>query len=114
MILNSAPERRSVRQEDLDGAAPTPPKSGIPLKGEVLTGSAFDKWRYYGCSITDINVIANTIINNTEYLMFNSPKNAHRTRKDNSVANLGLICRTVLNLLQQDTETKISIRHRKR
>jgi hypothetical protein len=26
----------------LDGAAPTPPKFGIPLKGQVLTSTAFD------------------------------------------------------------------------
>ena len=40
-------------------------------------------------------------------------EDAHRTRKDNSAANLDLIRRTVLNLLQQETETKISIRRRK-
>ncbi|GFN46380.1 transposase [Candidatus Regiella insecticola] len=33
----------------------------------------------------------------------------HRIRKDASAANLGLVRRTALNLLQQDTSNKISI-----
>jgi len=33
----------SLRQEKLDGAAQPRPTSGAPLKGEVLTGTAFDK-----------------------------------------------------------------------
>lgn len=40
-------------------------------------------------------------------------EDAHRTRKDHSAANLGLIRRTALNLLQQDTSNKWSIRRRK-
>jgi hypothetical protein len=35
----------ALRQENLDGAAPTPPNFGIALKGEVLTSTAFDKSR---------------------------------------------------------------------
>jgi len=33
----------ALHQENLDGAAPTPPKFGIALKGEVLTSTAFDQ-----------------------------------------------------------------------
>jgi predicted transposase YbfD/YdcC len=33
-------------------------------------------------------------------------EDAHRTRKDHSAANLGLIRRAALNLLQQDTSNK--------
>ena len=40
-------------------------------------------------------------------------EDAYRTRKDHSAANLGLIRRTALNLLQQDASSKWSIRRRK-
>jgi hypothetical protein len=40
-------------------------------------------------------------------------EDAHRTRKDHSAANLGMIRRAALNLLQQDTSNKWSIRRRK-
>src|SRR5450631_1839579 len=43
VILNCAPGRRSMRQENLDGAAPTPPKFGIALKGEVCTSKPVDQ-----------------------------------------------------------------------
>jgi len=44
---------------------------------------------------------------------FAMDEDAHRTRKDHSAANLGMIRRAVLNLLQQDTSNKLSIRRRK-
>ena len=40
-------------------------------------------------------------------------EDTHRTRKDHSAANLGLIRRAALNLLQQDASDKRSIRRRK-
>lgn len=40
-VLDFAPRQRSVRREDLDGAAPAPPKSGITLKEEASNGSIF-------------------------------------------------------------------------
>jgi len=45
--------------------------------------------------------------------LFDDRRHAHRTRKDHSPANLGLIRRIALNLLQQDTSNKWSIRRRK-
>lgn len=76
--------------------------------------------RYYLCSITDVTRIALTIrrhwaIENQQHWILDVQfgEDAHRTRKDHSAANLGLIRRTALNLLQQDTSNKWSIRRRK-
>ncbi len=76
--------------------------------------------RYYLCSMTDVTRIALTIrhhwaIENQQHWILDVQfgEDAHRTRKDHSAANLGLIRRTALNLLQQDTSNKWSIRRRK-
>lgn len=76
--------------------------------------------RYYLCSFTDVTRIALTIrhhwaIENQQHWILDVQfgEDAHRTRKGHSAANLGLIRRTALNLLQQDTSNKWSIRRRK-
>ena len=76
--------------------------------------------RYFLCSITDVRRIAQTIrahwaIENQQHWILDVQfgEDAHRTRKDHSAANLGLIRRTALNLLQQDQTDKRSIRRRK-
>lgn len=76
--------------------------------------------RYYLCSMTDVTRIALTIrqhwaIENQQHWILDVQfgEDAHRTRKNHSAANLGLIRRAALNLLQQDTSTKGSIRRRK-
>ena len=76
--------------------------------------------RYYLCSMTDVTRIAQTIrqhwaIENQQHWILDVQfgEDAHRTRKDHSAANLALIRRTALNLLQQDTTNKWSIRRRK-
>lgn len=76
--------------------------------------------RYYLCSITDVARIAQTIrqhwaIENQQHWILDVQfgEDAHRTRKNHSAANLGLIRRTALNLLQQDTSNKWSVRRRK-
>ena len=76
--------------------------------------------RYYLCSFTDVTRIALTIrhhwaIENQQHWILDVQfgEDAHRTRKDHSAANLGLIRRTALNLLQQDTSNRWSIRRRK-
>ena len=76
--------------------------------------------RYYLCSITDVTRIAQTIrqhwaIENQQHWILDVQfgEDAHRARKDHSAANLALIRRTALNLLQQDTSNKWSIRRRK-
>lgn len=70
--------------------------------------------------MTDVTRIALTIrhhwaIKNQQHWILDVQfrEDAHRTRKDHSAANLGLIRRTALNLLQQDTSNKWSIRRRK-
>ncbi len=72
------------------------------------------------CSMTDVSQIAQTIrhhwaIENQQHWILDVQfgEDKHRTRKDHSAANLGLIRRTALNLLQQDTSNKSSIRRRK-
>ena len=76
--------------------------------------------RYYLCSITDVTRIAQTIrdhwaIENQQHWILDVQfgEDAHRTRKDHSAANLGIIRRTALNLLQQDGADKRSVRRRK-
>ena len=70
--------------------------------------------------MTDVSQIAQTIrhhwaIENQQHWILDVQfgEDKHRTRKDHSAANLGLIRRTALNLLQQDTSNKWSIRCRK-
>lgn len=76
--------------------------------------------RYYLCSITDVAHIALAIrhhwaIENKQHWILDVQfgEDAHRTRKDHSAANLAMIRRTALNLLQQDTSNKWSIKRRK-
>lgn len=77
--------------------------------------------RYYLCSLTEVAHIAQTIrdhwaIENQQHWILDVQfgEDAHRTRKNHSAANLALIRRTALNLLQQDPTDKRSIRRRKR
>ena len=76
--------------------------------------------RYYLCSITDATRIAQTIrdhwaIENQQHWILDVQfgEDSHRTRKNHSAANLGIIRRTALNLLQQDGADKRSVRRRK-
>jgi len=76
--------------------------------------------RYYLCSVTNAERIAQTIrshwaIENQQHWILDVQfgEDAHRTRKNYSAANLALIRRTALNLLQQDSSDKRSIRRRK-
>ncbi len=76
--------------------------------------------RYYLCSITYVARIAQIIrnhwaIENQQHWILDVQfgEDAHRTRKNYSAANLGLIRRTALNLLQQESTDKRSIRRRK-
>ena len=85
-----------------------------------INGKVSCERRYYLCSITDVTRIAKTIrqhwaIENQQHWILDVQfgEDAHRTRKNHSAANLGLIRRTALNLLQQDTSNKWSIRRRK-
>lgn len=84
--------------------------------GKKITGER----RYYLCSLTDVEKVAQTIrehwaIENKQHWILDVQfgEDNHRARKDSSAANLGLVRRTALNLLQQDTSNKISIRRRK-
>lgn len=76
--------------------------------------------RFYLCSMTDVEAIAQTIrnhwaIENQQHWILDVQfgEDAHRARKDHSAANLALIRRAALNLLQQDSSDKKSIRRRK-
>ena len=85
-----------------------------------IGGKVSAERRHYLCSITDVARIALTMrhhwaIENQQHWILDVQfgEDAYRTRKDHSAANLGLIRRTALNLLQQDTSNKWSIRRRK-
>lgn len=86
-----------------------------------IDGKTSEQRRYYLCSITKVASIAETIrrhwsIENQQHWILDVQfrEDAHRGRKDHSAANLGLIRRTALNLLQQDNSSdKRSIRRRK-
>ena len=117
--------RRTVISTELDWLAQRQEWSGLQAVAMVeSTREIGDKVscerRYYLCSITDVTRIALTIrrhwaIENQQHWILDVQfgEDAHRTRKDHSAANLGLIRRTALNLLQQDTSNKWSIRRRK-
>lgn len=117
--------RRTVISKDLDWL---PQKKDWPgLKAVAMVESIREignktsrERRYYLCSTTEVSRIALTIrhhwaIENQQHWILDVQfgEDKHRTRKDHSAANLGLIRRTALNLLQQDTSNKSSIRRRK-
>src|SRR5712692_4319644 len=117
--------RRTVVSTELEWLAQTEEWTGLQAVAMVeSTREIGDKVsyerRYYLCSMTDVTRIALTIrhhwaIENQQHWILDVQfgEDAHRTRKDHSAANLGLIRRTALNLLQQDTSNKWSIRRRK-
>lgn len=77
--------------------------------------------RYYLCSMSDVQRIAQAIrhhwtIENEQHWILDVQfgEDAHRTRTNHSAANLGLIRRAALNLLQADSTNTRSIRRRKR
>jgi len=117
--------RRTVVSTDLDWLPQKPDWPGLQAVAMVeptreIGSKVSCERRYYLCSITDVTRIALTIrhhwaIENQQHWILDVQfgEDAHRTRKDHSAANLGLIRRTALNLLQQDTSNKWSIRRRK-
>jgi predicted transposase YbfD/YdcC len=117
--------RRTVVSTELDWLAQKDEWPGLQAVAMVestreIGNKVSCERRYYLCSITDVARIAQTIrdhwaIENQQHWILDVQfgEDAHRTRKDHSAANLGLIRRTALNLLQQDTSNKWSIRRRK-
>ena len=117
--------RRTVVSHDIDWLVQKPLWQGLQAVAMVessreIKGKISCERRYYLCSITDVTRIAQTIrqhwaIENQQHWILDVQfgEDAHRTRKNHSAANLGLIRRTALNLLQQDTSNKWSIRRRK-
>ena len=117
--------RRTVVSTELDWLAQK--KEWPGLQAVAMVGSTREignklscERRYYLCSMTDVTRIAQTIrqhwaIENQQHWILDVQfgEDAHRARKDHSAANLSLIRRTALNLLQQDTSNKWSIRRRK-
>lgn len=117
--------RRTVVSTELDWLEQKQEWPGLQAVAMVestreIDGKVSRERRYYLCSLTDVAHIALTIrqhwaIENQQHWILDVQfgEDAHRTRKDLSAANLGLIRRTALNLLQQDTSNKWSIRRRK-
>lgn len=117
--------RRVVVSTELDWLAQKQAWPGLQAVAMVestrdMAGKTSCERRYYLCSLRDVTRIAQTIrshwaIENQQHWILDVQfgEDAHRTRKNHSAANLGLIRRTALNLLQQDTSTKWSIRRRK-
>lgn len=117
--------RRTVVSTDLDWLAQKPDWPGLQAVAMVestrdIAGKVSCERRYYLCSLRDVTRIALTIrhhwaIENQQHWILDVQfgEDAHRTRKNHSAANLGIIRRTALNLLQQDTSNKWSVRRRK-
>lgn len=117
--------RRTVVSTELDWLVQKPDWPGLQAVAMVestrdVAGKVSCERRYYLCSLRDVTRIALTIrnhwaIENQQHWILDVQfgEDAHRARKDHSAANLGLIRRTALNLLQQDTSNKWSIRRRK-
>ena len=117
--------RRTVVSTDLDWLPQQPDWPGLQAVAMVestrdIDGKVSAERRHYLCSITDVARIAlmmrhHWAIENQQHWILDVQfgEDAYRTRKDHSAANLGLIRRTALNLLQQDTSNKWSIRRRK-
>ena len=117
--------RRTVVSNDIDWLVQKPLWQGLQAVAMVessreIGGKLSCERRYYLCSITDVTRIAQTIrrhwaIENQQHWILDVQfgEDAHRARKNHSAANLGLIRRTALNLLQQDTSNKWSVRRRK-
>src|SRR5690349_12920845 len=85
-----------------------------------INGKTSKEYRYYLSSMTDAHRIEDAIrhhwaIENQQHWILDVQfgEDAHRARKNHSAANLALIRRTALNLLQQDRTDKRSIRRRK-
>lgn len=116
--------RRVVVSTELDWLAQKQDWAGVQAVAMVestrdMAGKISCERRYYLCSLRDVTRIALTIrnhwtIENQQHWILDVQfgEDAHRTRKDHSAANLGMIRRTALNLLQQDNSKK-SIRRRK-
>ncbi len=117
--------RRTVVSTDLDWLVQKPDWPGLQAVAMVestrdIAGKVSCERRYYLCSMTRCHPHRLTIrhhwaIENQQHWILDVQfgEDAHRARKDHSAANLGLIRRTALNLLQQDTSNKWSIRRRK-
>ena len=117
--------RRTVVSTDIEWLSQKSEWQGLQAVAMVessreIGGKVSCERRYYLCSITDVARIALAIrhhwaIENQQHWILDVQfgEDAHRTRKDHSAANLGMIRRAALNLLQQDTSNKWSIRRRK-
>ena len=117
--------RRTVVSTNLAWLAQKPGWPGLQAVAMVestrdIAGKVSCERRYYLCSLRDVTRIALTIRHhwaneNQQHWILDLQfgEDALRARKDHSAANLGFIRRTALNLLQQDTSNKWSIRRRK-
>ena len=118
--------RRVVVSTDLDWLPARPQWAGLQAVAmveatrEKRTGESSQERRYYLCSITDPQRIAQVIrahwsIENQQHWVLDVQfgEDAHRARKDHSAANLGIIRRAALNLLRDNDDSTLSIRRRK-
>lgn len=117
--------RRTVISTDLAWLEHKPEWAGLKAVAMVDSTREIGKKitrerRYYLCSITDVTQVAQTIrnhwaIENQQHWVLDVQfrEDANRTRKNHSAANLGIIRRAALNLLQQESTDKKSIRRRK-
>jgi len=118
--------RRVVVSKEIDWLPQTSQWAG--LKAVAMVDSVREighkisrERRYYLCSITNVDRIAQSIrqhwaIENQQHWILDVQfgEDAHRTRTLFSAANLALIRRAALNILQADSSNKLSIRRRKR
>jgi predicted transposase YbfD/YdcC len=117
--------RRTIVSKDIAWLTQKPQWAGLQALAMVesrreIGDKVSCERRYYLCSITDATRIAQAIrrhwaIENQQHWILDVQfgEDAHRTRKNHSAANLGMIRRAALNLLQQDTSNTWSVKRRK-
>lgn len=118
--------RRYVLSDALEWLEQTPDWAGLTAVGRVesirhLGDHVTTDCRYYLCSLSRLPDFAAAVrghwgIENGEHWVLDVQfgEDAHRTRKDHSAANLGLIRRLALNLLRRHPSDKNSLRRRQR
>lgn len=119
--------RRYHLSSDLDWLESKAEWTGLSAVGRIeslrtINGKTTTECRYYLCSFADLERFAEAArghwaIENSQHWVLDVQfgEDAHRTRKDHSAENLGLVRRMSLNVIRHnDPSPKISLRRRKR
>lgn len=117
--------RRYALSTQLEWLEDKPQWAGLAALGRVesirqIGEKTSTEYRYYLCSVTELEHFAEAVrghwgIENRQHWILDVQfgEDANRARKNHSAANLALVRRTALNLLQQHTSAKQSVRRGK-